>query len=127
MTTINILTLFKRQLVSFIDELLEQFPEEKNLVIVRILVNDQLPIQDIMNYFLQYLLPNKEKVTKRDEEYLINENPIFKISEEASSTFKRIWKFGNLGEDDKEIIFRWVDSFVILTEKYQKSILPKPT
>ena len=34
--------------------------------------------------------------------------------------FKKLWRSGKLDDDDKKIIWKWIDSFVYLSDKYIK-------
>ena len=52
MSETQILIQFKNSLVSFIDELIEAFPQEPDLIILRIFLKDQVPVQDVMNKFI---------------------------------------------------------------------------
>ena len=49
---IRILTEFKKSLITFFDELITQFPQEGDLVIARIFLDSQIPIEDIMKNFI---------------------------------------------------------------------------
>ena len=43
-----ILIEFKKSLVEFFDQLVEQFPDEGDLIMVRIFIKDQVPIEDVI-------------------------------------------------------------------------------
>ena len=60
--TDQILIQFKNSLVSFLDELIELFPQEPELIILRIFTKDQIPIEDIMNKFIYAI--NKKYILK---------------------------------------------------------------
>ena len=49
MSEIEILSELKTQLISFFDELIGQFPQEGDLVVVRLFLANQIPIQSIMD------------------------------------------------------------------------------
>ena len=51
-----ILKQFKNSIITFLDELIVQFPEEADLVIFRIFLKDRVPIIDIMTYFVHKIL-----------------------------------------------------------------------
>ena len=53
--SVLILNEFKKGLISFFDELIEQFPEHGDLVVIRILLKDQLPVTQIMNHFIRIM------------------------------------------------------------------------
>lgn len=119
---IQILIDFKTSLVNFFDELIEQFPEEGDLVVIRIFLNDQVPIADVMNTVIAKLLPLKELVKKRDESFFINNNVLFdKLDKNKVNHFKKLWRSDKLDAEDRKVIWQWYDLFISLTEKYQKA------
>lgn len=125
MSSIQILTKFKTQLVTFFDELVSQFPMEGDLVVARLFIDTQLPIQEAMNVFLHKINKNngelKKMVKNRDEGFL--EYNIFEgISKGKINHFKKLWKSNNLDQDDKQIIWQWVDTFIFLADKYSKTL-----
>ena len=120
---IQILIDFKTSLVNFFDELIEQFPEEGDLVVIRIFLNDQVPIADVMNTVIAKLLPLKELVKKRDESFFINNNVLFdKLDKNKVNHFKKLWRSDKLDAEDRKVIWQWYDLFISLTEKYQKAM-----
>ena len=124
MSKIQILTDFKTALVNFFDELIEQFPEEGDLVMLRIFLNDQVPIADVMGVFIAKLLPLKEIVTKRDENFFMGPGAasLFeKLDKSKVNYFKILWRSDRLDADDRAQIWKWYDYFMILAEKYQKA------
>jgi hypothetical protein len=119
---LNILTEFKTSLVNFLDELIEQFPDQGDLVVIRIFVNDQVPIVEVMNIVISKILPLKESVKKRDENFFINNNGLFdKLDKSKVNHFKNLWRSDRLDADDRQSIWRWYDLFIYLAEKYQKA------
>lgn len=118
---IQILTEFKNGIVSFLDELIEQFPEEPDLVIARIFLNDQIPIVDIMNHFIHKLLPLEQEVKEKNERFFLENNLLFdKVDNSRVNNFKRLWNSGRLDKEDKNTIWKWYESFIYLAKKYQK-------
>ena len=119
MSKIQILIDFKNNFVNFIDELIQQFPNEKDLIIFRIFLKDQVPIEEVMKRFVEKLLPLKENVKKRDETFFINNNVLFGDSNsDKVGHFSALWQSSRLDKDDKDIIWSWVDLFIRLAEKY---------
>jgi len=128
MEEIKVLNDFKNSIITFLDELIDQFPLEADLVIFRIFMKNQVPIIDIMNMFIQKLLPFKEMIVTRNEDFFLNHCTLFDGMQDSNkkdsvNKFKKIWRSGNLDKDDKEVIFKWFDSFIFLAEKYQKIII----
>jgi hypothetical protein len=128
MSEIEILQQFKNSLISFLDELIVQFDQEPDLVIFRIFLKDRVPIVDVMKYFMYKILPFKSMVKNRNEDFFLNHYSFMedlqkdKEKKGKINHFKKLWRSGRLDDEDKSIVWKWFDSFIFLTEKYQKSI-----
>jgi hypothetical protein len=119
---IEILIQLKTQMVSFLDELIETFPNEPDFVIFRIFVNDRLPIEDIMKYIVNNLCPMGDMVKARNEDFFLKNNILFDQLDETDSSkvnhFKNLWTSKRVDKEDKEVIWRWFQSFIFLGNKY---------
>ena len=125
-TEINLLIKFKHSIISFLDELIEQFPEEGDFVILRIFVKDQVPIERVMKQFIHKLLPLKDTIKDRDESFFLDNNVLFVSLEKGKvNHFRRMWRSPNLDEKDRDAMWKWFDLFVVYGEKYQKIKLVK--
>lgn len=125
----EVLIEFKTQLVSFLDELITQFPQEGDLVVLRLFVTNQMPIKYIMNTFIQKLNTNDQefrKMAKERNECFFLENNIFEnfCSKEKIVRFKKLWVSG-FDTEDKKVIWNWIDAFIYLGDKYTKSVMNK--
>jgi|LakMenE18May11ns_1017448.scaffolds.fasta_scaffold9441800_1 hypothetical protein len=115
----KLLEKFQKSLVTFFDELVEMFPNEKDFILIRILVKDQIPSTQIMSYFEMVML-NKEitsSIERRDDEFILSNVLFSKISK--SDVFKNLWQT-RLDKDDKKMIWDWVDMFKSITTQYMK-------
>ena len=119
MSEIEILLAFKKVTIDFFDELIEQFPKEGDLILLRIFFKDQAPFVDVINYFILKILPLKGTVIKkRDESFFLTKNDLFQnLSKSNVNKFRQLWR--RLDNEDKKIIWKWLDSFVYLAKKYQ--------
>ena len=118
---LQILTDFRTSLVSFLDELIQQFPEEGDLIVLRIFLADQVPIEEIMQTFVNKCLPLKEIIKKRDESFFLANNVLFeRIDRDKVNHFKKLWISPKLDDDDRAIIWQWYDNFIAISEKYVK-------
>ena len=122
----QILIQFKNSLVSFMDELIDSFPQEPDLIIFRIFLKDQIPIEDVMSKFI-YSINKNDGLTKKnikdrnDDVFLKNEIfDNFIKSKAKTFTFQKLWQSENLDDEEKKTVWRWIDSFVILSERYTK-------
>ena len=43
---------FRSQLINLLDELIEQFPEETDLVFIRIFMRAQIPVSDVFGRYI---------------------------------------------------------------------------
>ena len=115
---------FKNNLITFFDELIDQFPSEPDLVIIRIFLKDQIPVEDIINVYNDTINKDNQKFKKmirdRNELFFLESNIFDSISKTKVVHFKRLWRSGSLDDDDKKIIWKWIDSFVYLADKYIK-------
>jgi hypothetical protein len=124
MSEIEILTEFKNGLISFFDELIDVFPTEGDLIMIRIFLKDQIPISDVIAIFINSLNKDDQKFKKmikdRNESFFLETSIFDSISKTKVVHFKKLWRSGRLEDDDKEIIWKWIDSFVYLADKYVK-------
>jgi len=122
----RVLAEFKSSLIRFFDELITQFPLEADLVIARIFLNDQVPIKFVMDEFNLKL--NKEEgllkrmVKDRNESFFLEHNIFDSLGKDKVNHFKRLWRSGSLDDEDKEVVWKWVDTFVYLGDKYVKAV-----
>ena len=125
MSETQILIQFKNSLVSFIDELIEAFPQEPDLIILRIFLKDQVPVQDVMNKFIHTINKDDQQIKKDIEqrnETVFLKNDIFEaISKSKSINFSKLWRSNSLDDEERKIIWKWIDSFILLSERYAKS------
>ena len=129
--TIQILTEFKRQLVKFFDELISQFPNEGDLVICRILVNDQLDIEHAIEQFIVKLDADngemRTMVKEKNDAFFIERDIWQTISQDTGTRMKKIWCSTQVTDDDRDVIWQWFASFVYLSDRYHKSKIGSTT
>lgn len=119
----KILHQFKKNLTEFIDELISQLPQEAELIISRVYINDQVQIKNIMVWFVNHLVLAREQINERDELYFISNNSLFsKLNSNNVNKFRQIWESNKLDEEEKKTIWKWIDSFVFLADKYKKTV-----
>jgi hypothetical protein len=115
---------FRTQLVTFLDELIEQFPQEGDFVIIRIFIKDQVPVADVIGRFIRDLLPLKDQVKSRNQDFFLQNTILYtgaSLANDKINHFKDLWLSKQLDENDREIIWRWMDLFINIAYKYQKS------
>lgn len=113
---------FREQLVNFLDEIIEQFPMESDFVLIRMFIKDQIPVHDVLGRFIKDILPLKEYVKNRDESFFLDNQILYiggNINEDKIDHFKTLWKSNHLDKDDKDTIWKWMDCFIKIANKYQ--------
>ena len=65
----------------------------------------------------------KKNIEERNDSFFLNHNTLFEnvIDKTKIIHFKKIWRSPQLDQEDKETIWKWVDSFVFLSDKYAKN------
>ena len=114
---------YKKQLLNFVDELIEQFPEEGDLVVMRVYIANQMEIIPFVNDTIYMLSKDEGKVRKmvknRNENFFLNHNLMESLNQK--NHLRKIWKSGILDSEDKEILWKWFDSFVYLSDQVIKT------
>ena len=112
---------FREQLVNFLDEIIEQFPMESDFVLIRMFIKDQVPVHDVLGRFIKDILPLKDYVKRRDESFFLDNQILYidgNINEDRIDHFKNLWKSDSLDTDDKDTIWKWMDCFIKIANKY---------
>jgi len=113
---------FQTQLIRFMDELIEQFPAVSDFVIYRIFLENQISPFDLIGKFIRDLLPLKEKVDLRDEKFFIENTFIYtkgQVNDNKVDFFTKLWMSGDLDEQDRDVIWKWMDVFLQIAGKYK--------
>lgn len=121
MSSTAVLNDFKRNLIMFFDELIEMFPNLGEFVMIRILLKDQVPITEVMNHFISNILPEKNMIKSRDDVIILERDIFFPKSRTLEfKGLRSVWT--SLDDEDKDTIWKWLDSFVFFCERYQTAM-----
>jgi len=127
MSTNDILILkeFKNNLIAFFDELIEIFPSEPDFIRLRIFFKDQIDIKDVMDTFIYFLNRDnqiiKSSIKDRNETFFFDTDLFDFLEKQRVYHLKKLWRSPNVDNDFKLTIWKWIDSFVFLSDKYNKS------
>lgn len=116
----NILIKYKSLLVEFCNELSEQFPHEGDFRIAKVILSSsQIPTEKLMTNFLKNLTPDiREKIKNRDIEFLHTGNPFSFIADSRFAKFTDLILGGTVSDEDKDIIWQWIEALVKIADKY---------
>ena len=122
----QILSEFKKTVVQFFDELIGQFPSATDLVVCRVMMNDQVPVRLVMDAFCDKLDDNNGEmrvmIREKNEEFFIERDIFEVVSGEIGTRLKKLWVSPMLSDDDRNVIWDWFNSFVFLADKFKKSL-----
>lgn len=118
----ELLKLFKEQLLNFVDELIETFPNEGNLILLRVYIDTQLIIEKSLSEFTDKINENNEKlkqmIKQRNENFFIKYDLINLESKNEINYMLKLWQDDILQPDDKSTIWDWVDLFVKISDSF---------
>jgi hypothetical protein len=122
------LTLLKNSLISFFDEMIEIFPKEPDFIKIRIFLKDQVEIQTVMDIFTYTINRTdnnnetlKNMIKDRNDVYIMDSHIISEnFSKDKIIYYKKFWNSPMFVNEDKKIVWKWLDSFVSISEKYNK-------
>ena len=122
MNQFQTLTIFKKQLLLFMDELIEQFPFESDFKILKIFFQNQIPIETCLNSFKRFLNKNEGGmrliITARDDAFFFKENYLkFIMSDDKMNHFKKLWFDSTFTVECKNTVWAWIDLFVKIADK----------
>jgi hypothetical protein len=112
----------KTQLLLFFDELISIMPSEKDFIVIRFFIKDQVPIADVMQYIIEKLVPLEDFILKRDDRFFLEHQVLFEDLRDHDSKvnyFKNMWE-NSTDEDNKEAIWNWFKYFIDLGKRYQR-------
>ena len=120
MNSTEILIKFKNQLLNFMDELIQQFPEETDFVLFKLFLSNQMPILTSIDLFIKQLNRNdgcvRKMITDRNETFFFEENNFPFVSPTKIKRMILLWT--DLDQFDKKIMWSWIDSLVLISDKY---------
>jgi len=116
---VELLVLFKKTMIEFLDELIEQFDQEGDLIVLRFFLSEQIPLETIMHQFNSYVYPMKDMIKNRDEKFFLERDNIFGSSpKDKVIHFKELYM--KMAKDDRATLWTWFDTFIMICEKYKK-------
>jgi len=120
---IKLLSVFKNNLMEFLDTTIEQFPQETDLLLVKTFFSNFCSPVEMMNYFINNLLTPEivKMVDERNEQFFLKNDALFSdIDDEHRHKvfhFKNLWISSN--NQQKEVIWQWILKFRKIAELYK--------
>lgn len=115
---LDLLLLFKKNMIEFLDELITQFEEEGDLIVMRFFLSEQVPVELLMEQFNRIVMPNIELIRKRDEQFFLEHDNIFGASpKDKVLHFKELYL--KMQKEDRDTLWDWFHLFVSICEKWK--------
>lgn len=119
----NILNALKEQVLNLLNDLMEIFPDETDIMLTRLFFETNADPQLIMDGFIKWVYPWKEQIMKSDELFFEKADRIFgPIAAEKVVRFKTMWKDGALNDDEKKIVWSYFQVYIKCIDRYKKYI-----
>lgn len=121
MSSLGLLQLLKNQLLVFFDELISILPQEKDFIVIRFFIKDQIPIADVMNYIIEKLVPLESYVLNRDDRFFLEHQVLFEDLKDQDSKvnyFKSMWQHST-DDENKDTIWNWFKYFIDIGKRYR--------
>jgi len=116
---VELLKLFQKNMIEFVDELIDQFEEEGDLILFRFFISEQMPIETLMERFIFYIHPHKDMIKERNDKFFLERDNIFGSSpQEKVIHVKKLYT--QMSQDDKKTLWSWFDVFISISEKYKR-------
>jgi hypothetical protein len=109
----------------FLDDITSVVPEETDLLLLQALIKSVSQVSPglIMQNFMEFVYPLREKIQNKDESFFLNNENIFgDIEKSKVNHFKHIWQSNKLTPEDREMIWKWFSVFILVCEKEKKKM-----
>ena len=116
----SVLNDFHTNFISFLDELIELFPSDAEIIVVRLILKDSVSPETIMTTFIKEVMPHKKAIEDRNEEFFFTTTLFDTFDKGKLNHLKLLWKSSVIDDNDRQVIWKWFDTFIFLTEQYQK-------
>lgn len=122
-STSQIRILFISQLDAFVEELMNHFSDERELVLFCEKYNMIKGVNNkmVMESFIQYVLPLKDQIVNNDEGFFMNGGGQEELSDDYSTKLRDILKnvwVAKMDDANREVVWKYFTVFIKISEKY---------
>jgi hypothetical protein len=122
LSAVEILTLFRSNVIACLDNLIEIFVDgkERNSLIAFRVGFELVPIQDAMDLFSARIIPLSKAITSKSDKFFLDPEKSFKLKVgDIELDWKTIWESHYLNKEDKAVIWKYMQLFLGLAEGYK--------
>jgi hypothetical protein len=134
LSTFEILNLYKSSVLKFMDSLIELFPDDSELIVMRVMFDGQVvPIEESLKRFANRLFtpvevpPDgktipAEMIRKRNDKFFVSNMSIFAgVDSNKIVRWKQMWQSKRLDAEDRLAIWKWLDLFTEFARMYSEN------
>jgi hypothetical protein len=119
--TEKILYQLKSQVLNLLDDLLTIFPNEADLLLIRLFFENQIEPSKLMDGFIKWVYPWKEHILEHNEEFFEKNEHIFgPLPTDKIRYLKQKIHDGTIDNEDKQVMWRYFEIFIKLIDQYNK-------
>jgi hypothetical protein len=119
MGKIELLQLFRNNIIQFFSSLNDKFPSEPDFMLLKFMFQIDIPIEDAVIIFCKRILPHAKMVETQDDRFFLECTDLFEgIRREKVHYFKDLWQSPTITDEDKTVIWKWFKLFLKLAQKY---------
>lgn len=120
---------FNKIIKEFLAELINLLPEQKDISIFKghISIVEMMNETKIIKSFIEHVYPYKKGILEKDEDFFLDQGNFKHENDYLSESIhlKELWK-NNLSKENKEIVWKYFQVLIILSEKYIKKCGNQP-
>ncbi len=115
----QILDRFKAGFIEFLDGLIGRYPTVGVFIALRVLINDELPPQKIMDRYVEEFYPYRELIKSRDDSFFLAPESLTSFDKDRLLEIRRVWVTLKMTDKEKEYVFGYFDFFNNCVKKHQ--------
>jgi hypothetical protein len=119
----SVKSMLLKQIDNFINELCNIFPKSNDILLLseKYYLIKNINSNLIIEYFILYIYPHKNKINNEDESFFIEGGGQDEIKDTSGLKFRdniKILWLNEMSEENKGIIWKYFKLFILLCEKY---------
>lgn len=116
-STATLLKHFHSTLVDFMDELVNTFEGEVDLILLKGFIKDGIPPEKVMKLIIEHILPHKQHVASRNDSFFLSMGK--DLPTDKFERIQSLWNSPKLTPTDKDVLWKWIESFIAFAEHFQ--------
>jgi hypothetical protein len=111
----------KTQVLNLVDDLIEICPDDYEIVLIKGFLDQMVDEEELMKSFIEHVIPWKNEIQNRDEDFFKNNEHVFGLLPEAKvKHFKNLWVTNFFDNDDKRVIWDYFTVYIKLATQHME-------